>query len=315
MKQWYAKELSKLTQVSVRTLHHYDNIGLLVPGLRLDNGYRLYSEKDLLKLQQIIALKFFGFELSQIKTLLTHDVNVLEHLAMQSQFLQEKAETLLEASSILKRFTSHCSHDRSIPWEDIIKLIEVYRMTQHLENKWVSNILNSEELKEYANFEQELKTRYSECDKKAFEEKWAKLVHDIHANLDTDPASQEGIDLGKQCMTMINKLYGKKYVALLKAIWEKGFKNGHGSEVGLSLKDVTWLDKAIYAYHTDRIRNILLQAEVDPTGPVIDLWETLLTDMYGDDKVLREGLIKEIMSNDKVSQTAKDWVRYNSASI
>ncbi len=63
MTQWYAKELSNLTQVSVRTLHHYDQIGLLKPSLRQSNNYRLYSEKDLLKLQQIIALKFFGFEL------------------------------------------------------------------------------------------------------------------------------------------------------------------------------------------------------------------------------------------------------------
>jgi len=51
MKQWYANELSKLIQVSVRTLHHYDKIGLLKPELRLSNGYRVYSEKDLLKLQ------------------------------------------------------------------------------------------------------------------------------------------------------------------------------------------------------------------------------------------------------------------------
>ena len=51
MKQWYAKELSQITQVSVSTLHHYDKIGLLKPELRQSNGYRLYSEKDLLKLR------------------------------------------------------------------------------------------------------------------------------------------------------------------------------------------------------------------------------------------------------------------------
>lgn len=65
MKQWYAKEFSRLTHVSVRILHHYDKIGLLKPSLRLSNRYRLYSEQDLSKLQQIIALKFFGFELAQ----------------------------------------------------------------------------------------------------------------------------------------------------------------------------------------------------------------------------------------------------------
>src|SRR5580704_18924363 len=108
MKQWYAKELSQLTQVSVRTLHHYDKIGLLKPTLRQSNGYRLYSEKDLLKLQQIIALKFFGFELSQIKLLLAKQDDAIENFAMQSKFLQEKAETLLEASRILKRVTDNC---------------------------------------------------------------------------------------------------------------------------------------------------------------------------------------------------------------
>lgn len=67
MKTWYAKELSKLANVTVRTLHYYDKIDLLKPSIRLENKYRLYSESDLAKLQQIIALKFFGFELNQIK--------------------------------------------------------------------------------------------------------------------------------------------------------------------------------------------------------------------------------------------------------
>ena len=76
MVQWYVKELSKLTGVSRRTLHHYDTFGLLKPSVRLDNAYRLYSEGDLLKLQQIIALKFFGFGLAQIKTLLAGDAQI-----------------------------------------------------------------------------------------------------------------------------------------------------------------------------------------------------------------------------------------------
>ena len=57
MAQWFVKELSKLTHISVQTLHHYDRIDLLKPSVRLENNYRLYSEKDLFKLQQIIALK------------------------------------------------------------------------------------------------------------------------------------------------------------------------------------------------------------------------------------------------------------------
>src|SRR5271154_5962614 len=126
MTQWYVKDLSKLTQVSVQTLHHYDRIGLLEPSVRLANGYRLYSEKDLLKLQRIIALKFFGFKLSKIKSLLDMDIDMIDHFSVQSQFLEDKAKTLLEASSALKNIVSNCSRDKSIPWETIIKLIEIY---------------------------------------------------------------------------------------------------------------------------------------------------------------------------------------------
>ena len=99
MAQWYVKDLSKITQVSVQTLHHYDRIGLLKPSVRLRNNYRLYSEKDLLRLQQIIALKFFGFELVQIKTVLAGGVDVLDHFSVQSQLLEEKAKSLFEVSS------------------------------------------------------------------------------------------------------------------------------------------------------------------------------------------------------------------------
>jgi len=53
MAQWYVKDLSKITQVFVQTRHHYDRIGLLKPSIRLRNNYRLYSEKNLLRLQQI----------------------------------------------------------------------------------------------------------------------------------------------------------------------------------------------------------------------------------------------------------------------
>ena len=58
---WKVHDLSRLTGVSARTLHHYDAIGLLQPSRREANGYRLYSEHDLVRLQQIVALKFLGF--------------------------------------------------------------------------------------------------------------------------------------------------------------------------------------------------------------------------------------------------------------
>jgi DNA-binding transcriptional MerR regulator len=64
------KEVADLAGVSVRTLHHYDEIGLLTPESVTTAGYRLYSERELERLQQILFFKEIGFPLQEIKTIL-----------------------------------------------------------------------------------------------------------------------------------------------------------------------------------------------------------------------------------------------------
>ena len=61
------KQLSKMAGVTPRTLHHYDDIGLLKPSRVGDNGYRYYGEEALLKLQQILFYRELGFPLDDIK--------------------------------------------------------------------------------------------------------------------------------------------------------------------------------------------------------------------------------------------------------
>jgi DNA-binding transcriptional MerR regulator len=310
MAQWYVKDLSKLTKVSVQTLHHYDRIGLLTPSVRQANGYRLYSEKDLLKLQQIIALKFFGFELAQIKTLLGAEVAVLDHFAVQAQFLDEKAKTLIEASKALKGILSSCSRDKSIPWETIIKLIEVFRMTQELEKTWAGQVLTPEELKAYARFEQSLKARFNETEKEAYEKSWEALVREVDANLDQDPESALGQALGKRCMDWVNALYGKEFVRLRTAIWEKGFKQGHAAEEHqLSPRSVEWLDRAIDAYYRSRIYGVLAKVEMEPQAVVLKAWNELLAEMYGEEETLKKELVQSALTDAKVSQAARDWLK------
>ena len=60
-------ELAKRTGVSVRTLHYYDEIGLLSPSHRSEAGYRLYSAEDIARLQQIKSLRQLGFRLEEIR--------------------------------------------------------------------------------------------------------------------------------------------------------------------------------------------------------------------------------------------------------
>lgn len=64
------KEVSQMTGVSIRTLHHYHAIGLLIPTRITEAGYRLYDDEALRKLQQILLLRELQFELKDIKTIL-----------------------------------------------------------------------------------------------------------------------------------------------------------------------------------------------------------------------------------------------------
>lgn len=68
-------EIARKMDVTVRTLQHYDREGLLSPSAMSEGGRRLYTDKDIVKLHQILSLKHLGFSLSDIKTgslLLTH---------------------------------------------------------------------------------------------------------------------------------------------------------------------------------------------------------------------------------------------------
>lgn len=149
MTEWYIKEFSKLTSVSVRTLHHYDDIGLLKPSIRLPNGYRLYSETDLLTLQQIIALKFFGFGLSKIQALLKDEVNALIQLRAQKRALQNNIAQLQNANKTLDALISGLEENGSIQWDNIIQLIEDYRMTKETKMIWGSDITKQKEYEKY----------------------------------------------------------------------------------------------------------------------------------------------------------------------
>ena len=94
------KKLSELSGVTIRTLHFYEEIGLLKPAYHGSNGYRYYEEKELLQLQQILFFKELGFSLKQIEKVLgKSDFDQLSALYSHRKHLskeQEKIEQLLK---------------------------------------------------------------------------------------------------------------------------------------------------------------------------------------------------------------------------
>ena len=92
MKQ--VKEVAEITGISVRTLHYYDELGLLSPATS-EAGYRLYTDEDLEKLQQILFFKALDFPLKKIKNILDQpDFDRLEAMEFQKDILYEKKRRL-----------------------------------------------------------------------------------------------------------------------------------------------------------------------------------------------------------------------------
>jgi DNA-binding transcriptional MerR regulator len=97
-------EVAKLAHVSVRTLHHYDEIGLLRPSARSETGYRLYSSADLEKLQQVLFFKEIGFGLEDIRDLMADPAfDRREALLVQRDLLAERALRLEAMLGLIER--------------------------------------------------------------------------------------------------------------------------------------------------------------------------------------------------------------------
>jgi len=94
-------EVARLARISVRTLHHYDGIGLLTPSARSAGGYRLYSETDLDRLRRVLFYRELEFGLDQIAEILSDAATGTDdHLRRQHRLLRDRRardEALLRA--------------------------------------------------------------------------------------------------------------------------------------------------------------------------------------------------------------------------
>ncbi|RYE24813.1 MAG: MerR family transcriptional regulator [Sphingobacteriales bacterium] len=95
--QYTVKELATLANVTVRTLHVYDKMGLLTPAIRTDAGYRFYGEPELLKLQQILFYKELGMTLKEIADVLSDaDFDLIRALDDHKQALLSRQTQIAE---------------------------------------------------------------------------------------------------------------------------------------------------------------------------------------------------------------------------
>lgn len=96
-------QVADVLGVTVRTLHHYDEVGLLVPSERSSAGYRLYNEEDLRRLQNVVVYRRLGFSLDKIGDLLAGGADVVEHLRRQRATVTQRVAELIELVTAIDR--------------------------------------------------------------------------------------------------------------------------------------------------------------------------------------------------------------------
>lgn len=205
-----------MASVSVRTLRFYDEVGLLSPTSHTEAGYRLYTDRDFLRLQQILALKFLGFSLDEIKRCLQVGPTVLrEALALQKAMMQERREQLDAVIAAIDETRSQLQTNQQ-EWESIVRVIRVIQMSQTSDwrKKYFSDaqLQQMEELSRQSYSEEqraklaEWGKDWSEEDQRLATQRWDAFIAGLKSLVatGTDPASPEAQALAAQWAALIS---------------------------------------------------------------------------------------------------------------
>jgi DNA-binding transcriptional MerR regulator len=188
--------------VTIRALHHYDRLGLLKPSGRTAAGYRVYSDRDFARLEQIVALKFIGFPLSRIGEILHRkDTDLSVALRQQHQILTEKRNHLGRAIQAVERAENVVSSGGEPDWEPFRKVIEVIQMQTRKD--WMKKYYTEDQL---AN----LRQRWSPEVQAESEKGWAALARDTEEAIASgaEPSGKTGLQLAARRRKLVAMFTG-----------------------------------------------------------------------------------------------------------
>jgi DNA-binding transcriptional MerR regulator len=188
-KYYQIHDFAELAGVTVKALHHYDRLGLLQPG-RNEAGYRMYTERDLERLEQIVALKFLGLPLKQIKVVLDRaELELPDALRMQRQAIEDKQELLGRALQAIRAAEAALQPGKPADPSILKKIIEVIDMQDGVK----------EMKKYYSDAAWELRKQFYEQGPSA---EWQEFYRDVVAMLGEDPASDNAQQLAERWLAL-----------------------------------------------------------------------------------------------------------------
>jgi DNA-binding transcriptional MerR regulator len=306
-------ELAKCAGLTVRTLHHYDHIGLLSPSVRSDSGFRLYSRTDVIRLHRIQALKQFGCSLSEIGAFLAEPgASLMEIITRQMSVLEERvlrAQSLRDRLSRLREQITRGESTGLTDWLTILELMTMYE--KNLSRKELDALRSN---KAGGNLDEE----------------WRRLLPRVRDAVDhgVPPESEEAQGLAKLWMRLMRKTTGNDPALALKLKrihWETRELHGIPPEI------IEYINRA-FAHARDSIFSKYLSREeletihsrqaahgahwppliaevrrqIDggaaPDDPAVQAvarrWESLFQESYGGDDPALAGKIRAAFRNE-----------------
>jgi DNA-binding transcriptional MerR regulator len=197
-----ARAFARLAGVTVRALHHYDKLGLLKPKQRSRSGYRLYSQRDFGRLEQIVVLKFLGMSLKQIRGLLEADAKLAQALERQQVVLAEKRRHLDRAVAAIKNAQQCFDARREPDWNLLKYVVQEIEMQNSVDwsKKYYSPEAQEKVEARKALWSPELQERVSR--------EWSALFADVEAALGENPGGPKAQELAARWEKLVGEFTG-----------------------------------------------------------------------------------------------------------
>ncbi len=231
--------------VSVRTLHLYDRLGLLAPAAVTEAGYRLYGDAEFERLEHILALRFVGFTLEQIKELLAGSAPPLGvALRLQRNTLARQKRRLDSALQALDEAQRSLAADAQADRRQILRTVmEVFKMQNDW--KWTQEYYSHEALEQIEEHRRSMPEGAIEQGQRT----WTALIAEVEAAVaeGTDPSSERAQALAKRWRDLIAQFtqgnaeiaQGLNRMWTETTHWPSDFKKPYSDEAEAFIKAAT----------------------------------------------------------------------------
>ena len=199
---YQASEFAKLAGVTVRTLHHYDKLGLLRPKQRSDAGYRLYTARDFARLEQIVVLRFLGIPLKQIRRLLEPDARLKDVLRRQRDILFARRHQLDKAIAAINNAQRALERESGPDWKLFQLIVKEFEMQNSADwkGKYFSEDAKAKVRERQKLWSPEMQARVTQ--------QWTELYADVEACMGEDPAGPQAQALAARWKSLVEQFTG-----------------------------------------------------------------------------------------------------------